>query len=153
MKMHASPMSPKNVMRCPPALLLCGACLLSGLTGSTASAAPAEAAGKAPEVTSIKGTCTFRGKENNWSAKLTPKGEGVYDAVYVSSWSGKSLDYVGTIKTDLKTTISGDGKASGGNANGTFEFSGTYGTNGLAQCSYKETNGRRRGTMTAGTPK
>jgi len=52
-----------------------------------------------------------------------------------------------------KTEISGDGKANGGGANGAFEFSGKYGTNGIAPCSYKEVKGRRSGTLTAETPK
>ena len=104
-------------------------------------------------MTLIKGTCIFRGKESTWSAKLAAKGDGTYDAVYVSSWGGATLNYVGTIKTDLKTEISGDGKASGGRANGTFEFSGKNGTNGIAQCSYKEVGGGRSGSMTAEMPK
>ena len=153
MKMRKTLMNRKTVLRCLSALLLYGACLVPGLAVSTAFAAPVKAAVKSAEITSIKGTCTFRGKESAWSAKLTAKGDGTYDAVYVSSWGGKPLNYVGTIKTDLKTEISGNGKASGGSANGTFEFSGNYGTNGIAQCSYKEVGGRRTGSMTAEMPK
>lgn len=107
---------------------------------------------KLSKITSIKGMCTFSGKQNPWSAKLTPKGDGTYDATYVSTWNGKALDYVGTVKTDLKSEISGSGKASGRGANGTFEFSGKYGNDGIAQCSYNEVNGRRKGTMTAEMP-
>ena len=62
---------------------------------------------------------------------------------------GASLSYVGTIKTDLKTEISGTGKAHGGRANGNFEFSGKYGADSVAKCSYSEIGGRRSGTMTA----
>ena len=153
MKMRKTPMNRKVVVRCLATLLLGGACLVPGLVVSITFAATAKAAGKNAEITSIKGTCIFGGKNSTWSAKLTAKGDGTYDAVYVSSWGGKPLNYVGTIKTDLKKEISGNGKASGGNANGTFEFSGKYGTNGIAQCSYKEVKGRRSGSMTAEAPK
>ena len=141
------------VARCLSALLMSGVGLVSGSVLSTAFAEPAKVAVKPAEVTSIKGKCTFGGQESTWSAKLTAKGDGTYDAVYVSSWGGKPLNYIGTMKTDLKTEISGDGKASGGKGNGTFEFSGKYGTNGIAQCSYKEVGGRRSGSMTAEMPK
>ena len=153
MKIRSILTNRNNVMRCLSALLLGAACLAPGLTVSTAFAGPDKTAIKPAEITSIKGTCTFRGKESAWSAKLTAKGDGTYDADYVSSWSGTPLNYLGTIKTDLKTEISGDGKASGGRANGTFKFSGKYGTNGIAQCSYKEVGGNRSGTMTAEMPK
>jgi hypothetical protein len=126
--------------------------LVPGGAVTTAFAEPAKTVGKPAEITSIKGKCTFSGKESSWSAKLTAKGAGTYDAVYVSSWGGAPLSYVGTIKTDLKTEISGNGKASGGRANGAFEFSGKYGTNGIAQCSYKERGGHRSGSMTAEMP-
>ncbi len=141
------------VVRCFSALLLGGAWLLPGLAVSTVFAAPDKAAVKPGEISSIKGTCTFKGRESAWSAKLPAKADGSYDAVYISSWSGAPLNYVGTLKTDLKTEISGTGKASGGRANGSFEFSGKYGTNGIAQCIYKEIGGRRSGTMTAEMPK
>ena len=153
MKMRKTLMKQENVVRCLSVLLLGGACLVPGLAVSTTSAAPAKAAGKSAKITSIKGTCTFGGTKSTWSAELTAKGDRTYDAVYVSSWGGKTLNYVGTIKTDLKTEISGDGKASGGSANGTFEFSGKYGKDGIAQCSYKEVGGRRSGSMTAEMPK
>ena len=143
----------KTIVRCLSALFLSGACLVPGLALSTAFAALAKAAVEPAKITSIKGTCTFSDKESTWSATLTAKGNGTYDAVYVSSWGGEPLNYVGTIKTDRKTEISGDGKASGGKANGIFEFSGKYGTNGIAQCSYQEVGGRRSGSMTAEMPK
>lgn len=146
-------MSRKMVTRCLAALLLGGVGLAAGLATSTAFAEPAKAADKPAETTSLKGTCTFGGKKSTWSAKLTAKGDGTYDAVYVSSWGGKPLNYVGTIKTDLKTEISGNGKASGGSANGTFEFSGKFGNDDTAQCTYKETGGRRSGAMTVDKPK
>jgi len=146
-------MNRKTVTRCITALFLGGACLVPVWVVSTAFAAPETAAVKPAEVTSIKGTCTFHGKESDWSAKLTAKGDGTYDAIYISSWGGSPLNYVGMIKTDLKTEISGDGKASGGHGNGTFTFSGRYGTNSIAQCSYKEVGGHRSGTMTAEMPK
>jgi len=109
-------------------------------------------AAKPAQNISISGTCTFGGKKSTWTAKLTPKGDGTYSAVYVSNWGGATLNYVGTIKTDLKTEISGNGKPSGGRANGSFEFSGKYGSNGIAQCSYQEVNGSRSGSMTAEMP-
>ena len=114
-----------------------------------------QAADRPANTTSIKGTCTWGSKQSTWSADLTARGDGTYDAVYVSSWGGKPLNYVGTIKTDLKTKISGSGKASGGSANGSFEFSGKYGADGIAKCSYWEVGGRRnrRGSMTAERPK
>jgi len=142
-------MNRRTAVRCLSVLLLGGACLAPGLAVSTAFAAPAKAARKGAEITSIKGTCTFGGTKSTWSAELKTKSDGTYDAVYVSSWGGKTLNYVGTIKTDLKTEISGDGKASGGRANGAFEFSGKYGKDGIAQCSYKEVGGNRTGSMTA----
>jgi hypothetical protein len=152
MNMQKSLMNRTTVVRCLS--MLGGACLVSGLVVSAAFAAPDRAVGKPAEFTSIKGTCTFGGRESDWSAKLTAKEDGTYDAVYVSSWSGQPLNYVGTMKTDLKTEISGNGKASGGKGNGTFEFSGKYGTNGIAQCRYKEVGGRgRSGTMTAEMPR
>jgi hypothetical protein len=153
MKMRKTLMNRKTGVRCLSRLLLCGACLVPGLTVSTVVAAPDSTTATPAEITSIKGTCTFGGKESTWSAKLTAKGAGTYDAVYVSSWGGAPLNYIGTIKTDLKTEISGDGKASGGKANGSFAFSGKYGTNGIAQCSYKEVRGRRSGSLTAEMPK
>ncbi|NQU76959.1 MAG: hypothetical protein HQ546_11665 [Planctomycetes bacterium] len=112
-----------------------------------------QAADGPANTTSIKGTCTWGGKKSTWSADLTARGNGAYDAVYVSSWGGKPLNYVGTIKTDLRTEISGNGKASGGRANGAFEFSGKYGADGIARCSYKEVGGRRSGSLTAERPK
>ena len=153
MKMRKTLMNRETVVGSLSALLLCGACLVPGLIVSADLAAAAKSAVKPAEVTSVKGTCTFRGKDSTWSATLTAKGDGTYDAVYVSSWGGATLNYVGTIKTDLKMEISGDGKASGGRANGTFEFSGKYGTNGIAQCSYTEVGGHRSGSMTAEMPK
>jgi len=142
-------MNLNRVAGCLAALLMGGACLAPVLAVSTAFAAPDKAAGKGAEITSIKGTCTFGGTKSDWSAELKAKGDGTYEAVYLSSWGGKPLNYVGTIKTDLKTEISGNGKASGGRGNGTFEFSGKYGKDGIAKCSYKEVGGHRAGAMTA----
>ena len=153
MTMRMTLMKRKTVVSCVSALLAGGACLVSGLAVATALAAPDKEAVAPAGVTSIKGTCKFGGKDSNWSATLKAKGDGTYDATYDSIWGGAPLKYAGTIKTDLKTEISGDGKASGGKANGTFEFSGKFGTNGIAQCTYKEVGGRRKGTMTAEMPK
>ena len=114
------------------------------------ASAPAKAEDKP---TAIQGTFTFGGKSSTWSAKLTPKGDGTYDAVYVANWGGKPLNYIGTLKTDLKTEISGSGKANGQGANGNFEFSGKFDDKGVANCSYQEVNGRRAGALTAEVPK
>ena len=154
MKMRRILMNRNTVVSCLSTLLLGAVCVVSGLAVSTVFSAPAKAADGPVAITSIKGTCTFRDKMSNWSAKLTARGDGTYDSVYVSSWGGQPLQYVGTIKTDLKTKISGGGKASGGRANGTFEFSGEYGNDGIAKCSYKEDGGRgRSGSLTAEMPK
>jgi hypothetical protein len=163
MKLQKSLMTRKMAVRCFSLFLLGGACLMPAVAApdkvdakpaaaepAKPVAKPAEAAPAKPAgITSIQGTCTFNGKKSNWSAKLTPKGDGTYDAAYISSWSGKPLEYTGTLKTDLKTEISGTGKAINGKGNGNFEFSGKYGADGIAQCSYKEIGGRRSGTMTA----
>jgi len=148
-------MNRTTVARCLSTLLLGAACLVLGLAVSMVFSGPAKAADKPADITSIKGTCTFGRKESTWSAELTARDDGTYAAVYVSIWGGKPGNYVGTIKTDLKTEISGNGKATGGRANGTFEFSGKYGDDGIAKCSYKEVGGRRgrRGSMTAEMPK
>ena len=129
--------------------------LAAGVAFSMALGACSKAAGSRASAQSIKGTCAWGGKKSTWSARLTARSRGTYDAVYVSSWGGKPLHYVGTIKTDLKTHISGRGKASGGSANGSFEFSGKYGTDGIAKCKYWEVGGRRnrKGTLTAELPK
>ena len=60
------------------------------------------------------------------------------------------MTYVGQIKTDLKTEISGDGKSTGGGGNGSFTFSGKFGEGGVAKCPYKEVGGprNRSGTLT-----
>ena len=151
MKMQKTLMNMKTVVLCVSTCLLGGASPMAGLAATTNSVAPAKAA-KPAEITAIKGTYTFGGKKNDWSAKLTAKGDGTYDAVYVSSWGGKPVSYVGVIKTDLKKEISGTGKASPGRGNGTFEFTGKYGDDGIAQCNYKEINGNRSGSMTAEMP-
>jgi hypothetical protein len=123
--------------------------LLLGTAGwAFVAGPPARAADEA----TIQGTCTFGNKKSTWSATLSPKGDGTYDAIYVSSWGGQPLSYIGTVKTDGKTEIRGDGKANGGRANGTFEFAGKYGPDGIAQCAYEEVGGRgRKGTLTAET--
>jgi hypothetical protein len=130
----------------------CFALMLAGASMLPQAQAAEEA--KAAEV-AIKGTCVFGGRTSTWSAKLTPKGDDSYDAVYSATWSGKKLDYVGTVKSDLKTAISGTGKASGGGANGNFEFAGKFGEDGVAKCNYKELGGGRgrSGTMTVDKPK
>ena len=138
--------------------VLCVACLAAALAGTMMpspafSEEPKAAEAKTAEVT-IKGTCVFSGKNSTWSAKLTPKADNTYDAVYAATWNGKALDYVGTVTSDMKTTISGTGKASGGAANGSFEFTGKFGDDGVATCSYKEVGGRgRSGTVTVEAPK
>ena len=145
MKLQTNRMQRQTIVSCLAVILLGG--------GWVAGRAAAATALKPAEITSVKGTCLFGGKESTWTAKLTPKGDGTYDAVYDSSWGGSPLHYVGTLKTDLKTEISGTGKAHGGRANGNFEFSGKYGADSIAKCSYKEIGGRRSGTLTAELPK
>jgi hypothetical protein len=152
MKKLKSLMNRKSVKYCLSTLLFGGACLAPWLAVSPAFAAPTQNTDKRTEITSIKGTCNFGGKNSTWSAKLKANGDGTYNAVYVSSWGNKPLHYVGKIKTDMNE-ISGNGKASGGSANGNFEFSGKFGKDGIAQCTYKEIGGRRSGTMTAELPK
>jgi hypothetical protein len=60
------------------------------------------------------------------------------------------MTYVGQVKTDLKTEISGEGKSTGGGGNGSFTFSGKFGDGGVAKCPYKEVGGprNRSGTLT-----
>ena len=112
-----------------------------------------QAAATPARAVSMKGTCEWNGRGSTWSATLTAKGDGTYDALYTSSWSGSALKYAGSIRTDRKTYITGYGKASGGAANGAFQFSGRYGANGIAQCSYREVGGSRKGTLTAELPR
>jgi hypothetical protein len=158
-------MNRKIFTHCFSALLLVGACLGAGLAISALINAPAKAEEKSaetkpPETTpasilSIKGTCTFMNQPGTWSAKLTPTDTpGVYDAKYVANWTrNQGMNYVGQIKSDFKTTISGNGKfTSGGNGNGSFEFSGNYGDDGIAKCNYKEIGGQRSGPLTAEKP-
>jgi hypothetical protein len=151
-------MSRNFFKRCVAMLLLGGACLVTWLVvpamlGTTARAADQPPTSQPTNTLSVKGTCRFGGKESTWSAKLTPKGDGTYDADYDSTWGSRQLKYVGTIKTDLKTEISGTGKAKSGAGNGTFEFSGKFGEDGVAQCTYTEVGGGRKGTLTAEMPK
>ena len=120
--------------------------------GAASATAPSTASGAATNggFTEIKGTCTFTGTKSTWSGKLTRKADGTYDASYVAAWGGnKAMTFAGTVKGDFKTEISGNGKATGGGGNGTFEFSGKIGPDGVARCQYKEVNGRNRnGTLT-----
>jgi hypothetical protein len=133
-------------------LLLGGAGLLLAAEVAPRIGAPDRTPGTTNVTYSIKGTCQFGGTKTAWSATLKPKTRGSYDASYVCNWGGNPLTYTGTIETDGKTKISGTGKANSAGANGAFEFSGEYGTNGTARCNYKEVGGRRSGTMTAELP-
>lgn len=126
---------------------------IAACQASLAAGARRPAAARPAQASSIKGTCEWSGRPSTWSATLTPRGDGTYDAVYTSSWGGTPLSYVGTIKTDRKSQISGNGRASGRGANGTFQFVGKYGTNGIAQCSYWEVGGSRKGSLTAELPR
>jgi hypothetical protein len=115
-----------------------------------------KSAGQNPaNIISIKGTCMFMNQQGTWSAKLTPtSAPDVYDAQYVAAFAlgGNNMTYVGQIKSDFKTSISGGGKSTGGGGNGTFEFSGKYGEDGIAKCNYTELGGQRSGTLTARKP-
>ena len=131
--------------------LLRGTFLIAGLGALLLMSVPTlMAANKPANTIAIKGTCTFGGKNSTWTATLTPKGDGTYDAAYVAIWGGKPLDYAGAIKSDFKTEISGTGKGQ----NGSFEFSGKYGADGIAKCNYTEVGGNRHrnGPMTAEKP-
>jgi len=144
-------MNRKIVMRCCSILLLGGACLAVSALIETS----AKAEDKSDNIISIRGTCEFMRQQGTWSAKLTPTDTpDVYDAQYVASFrmGGDHMTYVGQIKSDFKTTINGMGKSTGGGGNGTFEFSGTYDDNGIAQCNYTEVGGQRSGTLTAEKP-
>jgi hypothetical protein len=137
-------MDRKMLARCV-CTLLGGALLLGGF-------AFAENAAPKPAKLAAKGTYTFGGSKGPWSGELTPtKTPGVYDVQYVSAHGGnKKMTYAGQIKTDLKTEISGEGKSTGGGGNGTFKFSGKFGADGVAKCSYSEVGGQRNrsGTLT-----
>ncbi len=154
-------MNQKVLTRCFSALLLGGICLGASLVVSTLISASARAEDQATEtkpanITSIKGTCVFMGQKGTWSAKLTPtETPGVYDAQYVAAFANNpNMTYVGQIKSDFKTTISGNGTSTGGGGNGAFEFSGNYGDDKIAKCNYSEVGGfmGRSGTLTAEMP-
>lgn len=149
-------MNRKTFVRFFVIFLIVGACLaVSALINGTVIAED-----KSTGTISIKGTCEFMRRPGTWSATLTPTDTpGVYDAQYVASFSmgggsvgGNHMTYVGQIKSDFKTTISGNGQSTGGGGNGTFEFSGDYGDDGIARCNYREIGGQRSGTLTAEKP-
>jgi len=136
--------------------------LCSGLnteaTFRASSRAEDRAAETAPSnITSIKGTCVVIGQKGTRSVKLTPTDiPGVYDAQHVAAFAGNpNMTYVGQITSDFRTAISGNGTSTGGGGNGSFEFSGNYGDNKIAECNYKEVGGfmNRNGTLTAEMPK
>ena len=152
-------MNRKITVRCLSLFLLGMAVVGTSLAVSVFLNTSAMAEDQAGKTISIKGTCNFMRQEGTWSATLTPTDTpGVYDAQYVASFSmggrmgGDHMTYEGQIKSDFKTTISGNGKSTGGGGNGNFEFSGNYGDDGIAQCNYKEIGGQRSGTMTAEKP-
>ena len=148
-------MNSKTLMRCVSIMLQSGICLLVGVAFSALISTSANAQDNSANIISIKGTCFFMNQQGTWSAKLTPTDTpGVYDAQYIASFrlGGDHMTYVGQIKSDFKTTISGSGKSTGGGGNGTFEFSGKYGDDGIAQCNYNEVGGQRSGTLTAERP-
>jgi len=150
-------MNRKFFARCFLIFLLGGACLGAGLAVSALTQTSAKAEDKSASTISIKGTCDFMRRQGTWSATLTPTDTpGVYDAQYVAAFSmgggsvgGNHMTYVGQIKSDFETTISGNGTSTGGGGNGSFEFSGNYGEDGIAQCNYTEIGGQRSGTLTA----
>ena len=153
-------MNRKFLTRCFSILLLGGSCLSAGLSVSALIHPSARAEDKSTSTISIKGTCEFMRRQGTWSATLTPTDTpGVYDAQYVAAFSmgggavgGNHMTYVGQIKSDFKTTISGNGTSTGGGGNGSFEFSGNYNDEGIAQCNYLEIGGQRSGTLTAEKP-
>ena len=137
-------MNRKILMRCVYTVLG-SALLLSGLAFAE------NATSKSTELT-IEGTFIFGGSKGTWSGKLKPTSTpGVYNAQYVAARGGsKHMTYVGQIKSDLKTEVSGSGKSTGGGGNGSFKFSGKFGDDGVAKCPYKEVGGTRNrsGTLT-----
>jgi len=157
-------MNQKSFTRRFSSLLLIVTCLTTGLAVSGFMNASSRAEDQSADTISIKGTCEFMRRPGTWSAELTPtETPDVYDAQYVASFSmgggggrggigGDHMTYEGQIKSDFKTTISGNGKSTGGGGNGNFEFSGTYGDDGVAQCNYKEIGGQRSGKLTAEKP-
>jgi hypothetical protein len=111
-----------------------------------------------PVYTSVDGTCTFMGTRSTWRAKITANEDGTYKASYVAAWQNNpNMTYEGSIKSDWKGEVSGNGKSTGGGGNGTFEFSGTFDETGVAKCNYKEIGARggggRTGTLTVNKPK
>jgi hypothetical protein len=148
-------MNRKIFTRCFSLFLLGAVCLGAGLAVSALINSTARAEDKVAKTLSIKGTCEFMRIQGTWSAQLTPTDTpDVYDAKYIASFrlGTDHMTYEGQIKSDFKTAISGNGKSKGGGGNGTFEFSGNYGDNGIAQCNYKEVGGQRSGTLTAEKP-
>jgi hypothetical protein len=110
------------------------------------------------EYTAVDGTCNFMGMGGTWSAKLTANEDGTYKASYVAAFRGNNkMTYEGSMKSDWKGEVSGEGKSTGGGGNGSFEFSGKFDENGVAKCDYKEIGGRggmgRTGTLTVNLPK
>lgn len=107
---------------------------------------PSEPTSKPAAEVTLKGACFFGGGKGAFTAKLKPTSGQMYSVVYSVVWNGQPSTYKGTIKTDLKTTIVGDGSSGGA----TFEFSGRF-VNGVARCSYSEKGvrgGGRSGTLT-----
>ncbi len=153
-------MNRKIYTRCFSIFLLVGTCLGAGLAVSELIHTSAKAEDKSAGIISIKGTCEFMRRPGTWSATLTPTDTpGVYNAQYVAAFSmgggsvgGNQMTYVGQIKSDFKTAISGNGQSTGGGGNGNFEFSGNFGDDGIARCNYMEIGGQRSGTLTAEKP-
>jgi len=110
-----------------------------GASGDDAATQPADR-------TFVGGTAKFGGSPCTWSATLTKTDKpGVYTADYVASFqNNKHMTYVGTITTDWKTTIKGDGKSTGGGGNGTFAWDAKFDEKGVANTNYKEVGGRGR---------
>jgi|WetSurMetagenome_2_1015567.scaffolds.fasta_scaffold25626_2 hypothetical protein len=105
---------------------------------------------------SVDGVCSFMGRGGTWSAKITPSEDGTYKASYIAAYSGNNrMIYEGSIKSDWKGEVSGNGKSISGGGNGSFEFSGKFDESGVAKCNYKEIGGTmaRTGTLTVNQPK
>jgi hypothetical protein len=131
------------------AILSVVACSLWPATAQTPPKTQPLIAPRPTKEVALTGTCLFSGSKGTLTATLTPKTDGSYDVVYQVSWKGgKASTWTGTIKSDLKGDITGDGSERSGGA--VFDYAGKF-VNGVADCKYSERGkqgGGRKGTLT-----